>query len=139
YPYFLSMAERPELQDIASDPQASELLQTSATVGEILAHPKIKALLNNAAIIDELKQLDVADLKVFVETGESPKYASTRILGRWSFDISASLEQTKLARPSMSARRSLELNRELGASFLDASFTATTDGQVIIKSVPPAP
>jgi hypothetical protein len=139
YPYFLSLAERPELQDIASDPQASELLQTSATVGEILAHPKIKALLNNAAIIDELKQLDVADLKVFVETGESPKYAPTRILGRWAFDISASLEQTRLAQPGMSARRSLELNRELGAAFLDASFTATTDGQVFLKSVPPAP
>lgn len=139
YPFFLGLAERPEIQDIAADPQANELIQTEATLGKILAHPKIKALLNNAAIIDELKQLDAADLKIFVETGKSPKYEPTRILGRWSFDISATLKQTRLAQPNITPKRMLELTRELGAAFLEASLVATTDGRVFIKASPPTP
>ncbi len=139
YPFFLSMAERPEIQEIASDPQVSELLQTESTARELLAHPKINALLSNAAIIDGLKQLDVADLKTFIETGKSPKYEPTRILGRWNFDISATVEQIRRAQPNITPKRMLELNRELGTFFLEASFTATTDGQVFIKAVPPAP
>lgn len=138
YPYFLSLAERAELQDIASDPQVSELLQTEATARELLAQPKIKALLANAAIIDTLKQLDVTDLKVFIETGKSPKYEATRILGRWNFDLAATVEQIRLAQPNITPKRMLELNRELGTFFLDATFTATTDGQVFVKAVPPA-
>lgn len=139
YPFFLSLAERPEIQEIASDPEAIELIQTESTVGQILAQPKVKALLSNAALMDELKKLDVADLKVFVETGKSPKYEPIRILGRWTFDISSSLEQTKLAQPGASAKRMLELNRSLGTAFLDATLVATTDNQIFIKAVPPAP
>ncbi len=139
YPFFLSLAERAELQDIATDPQVSELLQTESTARELLAQPKIKALLSNAAIIDSLKQLDVADLKTFIETGKSPKYEPTRILGRWNFDLSATVEQIRLAQPTITPKRMLELNRELGTYFLDASFTTTTDGQVFIKAAPPTP
>ena len=137
YPFFLGMAERPDFQEIASDPQANELLATGSTVGEILANPKIKALLEDASIVDELKQLDVADLKTFVDTEKSPKYSSERMLGRWEFDISNSLEQTRLLQPSITPKRMLELNRELGAAFLDATFTAAPDGLAFIKSVPP--
>ncbi len=139
YPFFLGMAERVEIQDIAGDPQLSQLLQTEATAGELLAHPKIKALLSNAAIIDSLQQLDVSDLKIYIETGESPKYQPTRILGRWSFDISATVDQIRLTQPTITPKRMLELNRELGTFFLDASFTATTDGQVFVKASPPLP
>ncbi|HAV63515.1 MAG TPA: hypothetical protein DCY13_14250, partial [Verrucomicrobiales bacterium] len=105
YPAFLGLAERPEFQDIGSDPQVLELLTTHSSLGELTAHPKIRALLNNAAIIDEARQIDTADLKEFVETGKSPKYEPIRILGRWTFDLTLSLEQTFLAQPGMRARR----------------------------------
>jgi len=138
YPFFLSMAEKPELQDIASDPQVSELLQTESTARELLAQPKIKALLSNASIIDGLKQLDVADLKVFIETGKSPRYGPVRILGRWNFDISETVKQVQQAQPTITPKDMLELNRRLGVAFLEATFTATTEGQVFVKAVPPA-
>jgi hypothetical protein len=62
-----------------------------------------------------------------------------RILGRWTFDLSASLDHTKRAQPGITPKRQLELNRELGAAFLDAFFVATTDGQVFLKAVPLPP
>lgn len=138
YPYFLNLAEQPEFQEIAGDPQVSQLLQTESTAQQLLAEPKIKALLANATIIDGLKQLDVADLKVFIETGKSPKYEAVRILGRWSFDLATTVEQVRLAQPSITPKDMLELNRRLGVAFLEATFTAAPDGQVLVKAVPPA-
>lgn len=137
YPAFLGMAERPEFQDIGTDPEVLELFTTQASLGQLVAHPKIKALLSNALIIDEFKTVDMADLKEFVETGKSPKYEPVRILGRWTFDFTLSMEQTFVAQPNMKARRKQELNAQLGLSLIDSTLTATPDNQVYIKSVPP--
>ena len=139
YPAFLSMAERPEFQEISNDPQVNELIQTHSSMAELLAHPKIKALMANPAIIDELKAVDAADLKVFVETGTSAKYELVEILGRWDFDLVTSMQQIRLARPTIRAREALLLERQLSAAFTDSTFTATPDHQAFIKSIPPPP
>lgn len=139
YPAFLSLAERPEFQEISNDPQVNELIQTHSSVGELLAHPKIKALMANPAIVDGVKALDVADLKAFVETGKSQKYELIQILGRWDFDYNASMDQIRVANPSIRAKQVQSLGLQLSAAFSDSTFTATTDNQAFIKSIPPPP
>lgn len=139
YPAFLSLAERPEFQEIANDPQVNELIQTHSSVGELLANPKIKALMENPAIIDDLKAIDVADLKEFIETGKSPKYEPIQILGRWDFDHTASMSQTRIVNPSMRAKQQQNLGIQLSVAFSSATLTATPDGQTFIKALVPPP
>ncbi len=139
YPAFLSLAERPEFQEISNDPQVNELILTHTSIGELLAHPKIKALMANPAIVDELKSLDVADLKAFVETGKSEKYELIQILGRWNFNYNESMDQIRVANPSMRAKQMQLLGLQLNAAFSDSTFTAATDNQAFIKSIPPPP
>ena len=127
YPAFLSLAERPEFQEISNDPQVNELIQTHSSVGELLAHPKIKALMANPAIVDDLKSIDVADLKVFVETGSSPKYELIQILGRWDFNYQQSIDQIRIANPSFRAKQLQLIGQQLSVAFGDATFTATSE------------
>lgn len=138
YPAFLSLAERPEAQVIATDIEVQQLIQT-APIMEVLTNPKVKALMENPSIVDELKTIDVGDLKTFVETGESPKYQPTQILGRWDFDHKMSMEQSLLADPSMRSRERQSLSRQLSLAFSSATFTATPDNQAFVKAIQPPP
>src|SRR5439155_13810207 len=93
YPPFLSLAERQEFQDVATDTEFQNLLATQAAVGQIAGNPKTQAILNNREIIQQIEQTDLKDLREYLKTGESPKYGDTRILGRWQLDAYATLLQ----------------------------------------------
>ena len=138
YPAFLSLAESPEAQSIANDVEVQQLIQT-APVMEVLTHPKVKALMENPVIVDELKAIDVADLKTFVETGDSPKYSPTKILGRWDFSHQASMSQTQILNPTMRSRPKQALSRQLSLAFSSGTFTATPDRDAFVKATLPPP
>lgn len=95
YPAFLSLGDRPEFQELATDAEFQNLLATQATVGQLMNHPKTQAILNNQEIIQQLGQTDLKDLLQYLKTGESPKYAELKVLGRWQLDPYATLLQMK--------------------------------------------
>ena len=138
YPAFLSLAESAEAQSIATDVEVQQLIQTG-TIMEVLSHPKVKALMENQAIVDELKAINVADLKTFVETGVSPQYQPTQILGRWDVNHKASMDQTQIANPSMKSRPKQQLSRQLSLAFTGATFTAAPNNEAFVKGNQPPP
>ena len=133
YPAFLSLGDRPELQDIATDVELQGMLQTKAPVMTIVNHPKIRTVINNAEIMQELRQTDLKDLYQYLKTGKSAKYDEVKILGRWRLDTAATLTLERKKNPDISPAEMKKL-RMLVMVFLEkVSFMATPANQAFVK------
>jgi len=104
YPVFLSLAERKEFQDIATDVQINEMIQTQAKIGDIINHPKVQAVITNTQITTEIGTLlgaDLKDLYQYLLSGKSEKYDDEKILGSWTLNLDASVAQEKISKPKI--------------------------------------
>ena len=113
YPPFLSWSERPELQEIANDSDYQNMLATQASVSQIIQDPKTQGLLKNEALLAELKQVDLKDLKGYLEKGESEIFGDRPILGRWEVDPFASMLQEKRRRVTLTVGDMLKLREQM--------------------------
>src|SRR5436190_2469103 len=132
YPPFLSLAERQEFQDIANDTEYQNLLATQAPVSQVINHPKTQAILSNQEIIQQLQQTDLKDLLEYLKTGESPKFADMKILGRWQLDPYATLLQEKKKRSRLTTVEMKLLKQQL--EFVKGyTLVVTPDNNVKLK------
>lgn len=132
YPVFAAMAERPMFQALGADTAAQKLLDT-APLSEILQYDKIQEVYTNSAFYDELMAMDLKDLKQYLETGASPKFAEEKILGRWAFDMDTSIQLNKRTKSDMPASTWVRLRREVQDRFKGAQLTAFHDKKVTLK------
>ncbi|MFN7140822.1 MAG: hypothetical protein ACK4UN_15910, partial [Limisphaerales bacterium] len=141
YPTFLTLAERDEFQQIADDVEFHNLWQGGATVAQLVAHPKVQAITMNATLMQEIQGIlvpDLKDLRYFMEHGESQKYADERILGRWQFDFTASVNHERRNRSHMSATEVRNLRNKV-LPFWGVTLTATIDNKTFLKRGPNTP
>lgn len=139
YPVFVTLAERPEFKALADDLQFQEfwLRQPRPSVGEVLAHEKMKPLVNNDELFKSILDMvgnDLSDLKAYIETGKSPKYDDEKILGRWSFDYRDSVALARRNKPNIGSVELRQLRRVLGGTMANATLTATIDKRVILRT-----
>jgi hypothetical protein len=139
YPAFLGLAERPEFQDMANDSQFTELRMQRQPIMTVLDHPKAQAILHNPELLNVVWTTVVPDLKdvpIFLETGKSPKYDQERILGRWTFNVGASMGLVRRTKPNISSTDMQKWKKWMAVVFAKTSFVAMTDHQAILKNVP---
>ena len=139
YPAFLGLAERPEFQDIASDTQFTEMRQKREPIMNLLSYPKTKAILDNPDLMKTIAATvipDLKDLRIFLETGRSPKYDAEKILGRWQFDLAHTMMLLRRSKPNLPSTEMQKLRRGITAIFSKAIVVATPDHQAILKNVP---
>jgi len=139
YPAFLSLAERTEFQDMANDPQFTELLMRPAPIMTLLDHPKVQAIVQNPDLVQLIWSTVVADLRdlsTYLVTAKSAKYDSEKILGRWNFNINVSMSLFRRAKPNISSKEMLQWKRWMMAAFAKTSLVAMTDHQAILKNAP---
>jgi hypothetical protein len=103
YPPVLMLAERPEFQDVINDSEYQNMLQTQASLGQILNHPKTQVILGSQEIRDQLNQLNLKDLLDYLKTGVSEIYQGEPILGRWELDPNTTMQQEKKRRATMTS------------------------------------
>ncbi len=142
YPVFLSLAERKEFQDIATDVQINEMIQAQAKIGDIINHPKVQAVITNASITAEISQLigtDLKDLHGYLLTGKSEKYDDEKILGLWILALDATVAQEKVVNPKVTPFQLKKLKESKYATVLGTTFIATTDQKAILKNPPKTP
>lgn len=138
YPYFLPMAQRTEFQEIANDKEYNDLIFGRAPVTQIIAHERTQGLLNNAEVMDYLKATDLKDLKEYLRTGNSTKYADQEILGVWNLDKHAVLTYMRKANTDIKSRELRALRAVLEA-LPPISLVAMPEGKVVVQSeAPPA-
>ena len=138
YPAILDVSERPEFQTLANDNEFMELLQHQSSVGEVLGHPKSKAILSNPDLLKEIWSLlspNLKDLQQYMLTGQSGKFDREPILGRWVFDLGATMVALKQSKTSLSATELKTYRQLLNYAFDKASFVATPSHQAILKDV----
>lgn len=135
YPPFLTLAEQPEFKPL-SDQKLQEDWQKGMSLSEFMAHEKVKPLLHNREIFTNVVGLlggDLKDLKVYVDTGKSPKYDDERILGRWEIDPRESVARARRLKPNMGSVELRRLRTLLGTTFKDSTLIATIDNKAILK------
>jgi len=140
YPAFLSLAERPEFQDMANDAQFTELLMRPAPIMTVLDHPKVQAVIQNPEMVQLIWSTvipDLEDVSTYLVTAKSAKYDSQRILGRWNFNLNVTMSLFRRAKPNISSKEMLQWKRWMIASFAKTSLVAMTDHQAILKNTPP--
>ena len=136
YPPFLTLGERQEFKELANDVQLQQMIQSQASIGEILKNPKVQALVTNAAITEEITQLvanDLDDLNDYLKTGHSSKYDPQVILGVWKIDRDATFLQEKKKLQNPTPLNVLRLRNSLMPVMAGLNLTVTTDHNFIVK------
>lgn len=133
YPAFLTLSERPELKEIATDTDLQQLIQTAGPAVSLVKHPKILAVVNNAEIVEQLKQVDLKDLYNYLRTGKSEKYGEEKILGRWKLDPSATLVSVKRKNPDMSVAEMRRLKDQITIFLPKTTLMVTPDKQAFLR------
>ena len=136
YPPFLTIGERPEFKDLANDVQLQQMIQSQASIGDILKYPKVQALVTNATVTQELTQTvgqDLDDLTEYLKTGHSPKYDVQPILGVWKIDRDATFagERRKLQNPK--PKDITNLRNNIMPLMSGLNVTVTTDHNFIMR------
>src|SRR5688572_16691817 len=135
YPPFLLVGEKSEFKPL-SDPQFQEAWAKGMTFGSFANHANVKPLLENHDVVTNVLGMlggDLKDLKVYLETGTSPKYDDEKILGHWAFDFKASMNAARRRKPNMGSAEITKLRTLMGTVFKDATLTATVDNKAILK------
>jgi len=139
YPGFLGLAERPEFQGLANDPKFSEMRLRGDPIMNVINHPAVQPIMDNPELLRTIWTTvvpDIKDLTVFLQTAKSAKYDPEKILGRWNFNINATLAAHRRTKPNISSTDMLKLKKWMMGNLMKASFVATTEHQAILKNVP---
>ena len=136
YPPLLTLGQRPEFQALGNDMQLLEMIDRQASINEILKYPAIQAIVTNAELTGQIYGIlgnDLNDLQEYLNTGKSPKFDDETILGVWTIDPQASLDQERKRHPGMNLRQVAKVRQELYPMISDLSLTATIDNKMILK------
>jgi hypothetical protein len=139
YPAFLGLAERPEFQSLGSDKDFTEAWQRHDAIMTLLNHPLVQNIISNPDLLKLIWATltpDLSDLRVFLAKGESAKYDSIPILGRWQFDLNAAYSALRRAKPNMPSTEMQKIKRAIGPIFTKTSFVAMVDHQALLKDAP---
>jgi len=139
YPAFLGLAERPEFQDIANDKDFTEMRLRREPIMTVIAYPKVQAIINNNDLLKSIWATvipDLKDLRVFLETGQSPKYDQEKLLGRWNFDVNSAMAIMRRAKPNLTSTDMQKYKKWMIVAFAKTSLVAATDHHAFLKNVP---
>ncbi len=136
YPPFLLIGENDQFTGLSDTGFQGDWLKGALTFGSFVNHEKVKPLIENQDVVTNVLGMlggDFKDLKVYLETGKSPKYDEERILGHWEFDYKASVNATRRKKVNMGSAELTRLRRYLAATFLKSILTTTVDHKAQLK------
>jgi hypothetical protein len=140
YPGLLELGQRPEWQDIGSDQQFTELRQRQPPISEIMNNPKVAGIINNPTTVTEIWNIllpNLTDLQNYLATGESEKYGSEKILGKWDYDLSSSLNAVKRAKGNIGYQEMQRTKQAMALVFANTTVVVAPDPSklVVLKNL----
>lgn len=139
YPAFISLGERPEIQQLAQDSSLAQSWNTQAPIDTILSDSQVQSIINNTNLrttVWSIIQTDMDDITNYLVTGKSPKFDSEKIIGRWDFDVVPALGALLEAHPKIKPNDLKAIRAVWTQAFAKTTFVAGSDGQVFLKNVP---
>ncbi|MEW6302355.1 MAG: hypothetical protein AB1705_02725 [Verrucomicrobiota bacterium] len=131
YPFFMNYSESPEFKWIVTNADFNAILQKKTSVVPFFAHSNVVAFARNPANAKALQNLNLKDLREYLETGKSSAYANEKIIGKWDIDINATIPQ--ISRNVGDLKVAAQIKRILILYAVDIYMVATPDGQVYLK------
>jgi hypothetical protein len=139
YPTFLQLGERKDFQELATDVTLQQLIAEGRII-DVINHPKVQAMLTNAAITSEISAMignDLDDLQQYLTTGQSAKFDSETILGIWTVNRGESLAQERRRHPGLTPVQLRQLQTEMFPIITGLSLTALPNQQMLLKKLDP--
>jgi hypothetical protein len=139
YPPFLSLAERDDFKQLGHDTDFQNAWKSHAPIGQLLDNPQATAIWKDgdkSEAIWILVQANFDDLNSYLQTGRSAKFDSEKILGRWNFNVSASLNALGRTRQNIPSSEMRAMEALWTPAYAQTTFVAGADGQAFLKNLP---
>ncbi len=139
YPPFLSLAERDDFKKLGQDTDFQNAWKSGSPLGQLLDNSAAAAIWRDEDKSDALWILTLSncdDLMDYLRTGHSAKYDSLKILGRWDFDMLASLNALAQSQPDLRSSEMEALRNLWPTAYSKTAFVAGADGQAFLKKLP---
>ena len=136
YPAFLMIAERPEFQTLPTDKEFTGMRAAKNSIQQLMRYEPAQAILKNPDMLREIWSAagpDLKDLRTYLETGVSEKYAEEPILGRWNFDPRATVAAIRRANPTITSIQMARTRRTLQQQFARTQLVMGIGGKVVVK------
>ncbi len=134
YPPFLGLAEKPEIAELAKDPEVNTMIQSKAGLVQILQHARLQAVTENHELVNELLALDFKDLGDYLRTGVSERFKDEHLLGRWRLNVRKSIAEMKnVSTEKLPPVEFNLLRKALNVYLEDLTIGFTTDNKAIVK------
>jgi len=139
YPAFLSLSERPEFNDLASGP-FTEAWARQDPINKLFANNAMQSIRGNPELLKTIWDTtadNLSDFRHYLATGKSATYDPITILGRWQFDVGASVAALRRAKPNIVASEMQKVRRYVEAAFSKTRLVAKPDHKISVRDVPP--
>ncbi len=133
YPLFMSLTEVPDLVTAFTNETFGVLLPAKTNVSLIIKDPSFEQILAHPEIQRVTKELDLPDLLNYLKTGNSPKYASEPLVGRWQIDIKSTVLQFARNTPGTTVLNQNRLSYLLRLRMSDYLILVTPDEKLFVK------
>jgi uncharacterized membrane protein required for colicin V production len=139
YPMFISLTERDDFKQLGQNTEFQNAWKQHAPIRQLLNNDQFKSIWGNqetANLVWGIVQDNFDDLCAYLQTGQSVKYDSEKITGRWDFNIAATTSRLLETRPVISSREMRTLRAWVTQSYAKTAFVAGADGQAFLKNLP---
>jgi hypothetical protein len=139
YPGFLDLGEQPEFQNLGADKEFTQAWTGSEPVMSLLENPRLHAIRENPDLLRTIwstVETNLDDVRTYLTTGQSPRYDSITILGRWKYDPNLALNAIRRAKPNISSLEMQRLRRIMEGAFSKTELVAKPDNQITLKNAP---
>jgi uncharacterized membrane protein required for colicin V production len=139
YPGFLDLGEQPEFQNLGADKEFTQAWTGSEPVMSLLENPRLHAIRENPDLLRTIwstVETNLDDVRTYLTTGQSPRYDSITILGRWKYDPNLALNAIRRAKPNISSLEMQRLRRIMEGAFSKTELVVKPDNQITLKNAP---
>ena len=139
YPAFLSLAERDDFKQLGQNADFQAAWKNHSPIGQLWNNPQAEAIRQSkdtAAMVWNLVLTNLDDLQAYLQTSQSAKFNSEKILGRWDFDVMASLTALIQSRANVPTTEMAAMRTLWFPAYSNTVFVAGADGQAFLNNLP---
>jgi hypothetical protein len=139
YPAFLSLSERDDFKQLGQNGDFQNAWKSHSPIGQLLDNSQAQAIWQDwdkSEAIWNLVLTNFDDLTSYLQTGRSAKYEAQPILGRWDFNVMASLTALVQSRANVPTTEMAAMRTLWFPAYSNTVFVAGADGQAFLKNLP---
>jgi hypothetical protein len=139
YPAFLSLAERDDFKQLGQNADFQTAWKNHSTFSELWNNPQVVTIRQNedtVGMIWNIVSTNLDDLQSYLQTGQSAKFSPEKILGRWDFNVAASLTGLVQTRSNVPSSDMATMRALWSTAYAKTTFVAGADGQAFLKTLP---